>query len=238
MVSSIHLLSILAAIGSVLKWLVKRSQGVGECWKLTIVRQSAGPDHFCFQEQWLNCWFEWFDEVVEVEIVTGTEPMREFGPIVILLAALLYAPGVVQAGDHPAFEPVKELFAAMSAQDGKAMRATATEDFQLLEHGEEWSMQKLVDVVLANGKPHQRKNFFKQILARQSGDMAWVSYWNKAEIQRATGMRVIVWLESAVMVQIGDEWKIQMLHSTRLDPEKQPKNVQWVPLEQPSRVTK
>ena len=150
----------------------------------------------------------------------------------ILLAACLCSVGVAEAVDHPAFEPVKDLFAAMSRQDGKAMQETSTEDFQLLEHGEDWTMQKLVAVVKANGKPHQRKNFFQQIRARQTGDLAWVSYWNKAEIQRATELRVIVWLESAVMVKVDGKWKIQMLHSTRVDPDRQPKNIEWDPLEE------
>ncbi|MGI9469169.1 MAG: nuclear transport factor 2 family protein [Rubripirellula sp.] len=139
--------------------------------------------------------------------------------------------GVAEAADHPDLEPVKALFAAMSKQDGKAMQDTSTKDFQLLEHGEEWSMQKLVDVVQANGKSHERKNFFKQIRARQTGDMAWVSYWNKAEIQRATELKIIVWLESAVMVKVDGEWKIQMLHSTRVESDKQPKHIKWDPLE-------
>jgi len=147
------------------------------------------------------------------------------------VALFLCSTGVAKAADHPAFTPVKKLFVAMSEQDGKAMEATSTKDFQLLEHGEEWSMQKLVAMVQANGKPHQRKNFFKQLRARQRDDMAWVSYWNKAEIQRGEEVKSIVWLESAVMVQLDGEWKIQMLHSTRVDSNKQPKNIKWEPLE-------
>ncbi|MCP4886807.1 MAG: nuclear transport factor 2 family protein [Planctomycetaceae bacterium] len=148
------------------------------------------------------------------------------------LAVSLCSVGVAEAVDHPAFQPVKELFGAMSRQDGKAMHETSTEDFQLLEHGEDWTMQKLVAVVKANGKPNQRKNFFKQIRAQQIGDMAWVSYWNKAEIQRATELKILVWLESAVMVKVNEKWKIQMLHSTRVEPDKQPNNIEWVPLEE------
>ena len=164
--------------------------------------------------------------------MTGKDLVPKVLKLSFWLALFLCSTGVVEATDHPAFEPVKALFAAMSAQDGKAMEATSTEDFQLLEHGEEWSMQKLVTAVQANGEPHQRKNFFKQIRARQTADMAWVSYWNKAEIQRATELRTIVWLESAVMVKVNEKWKIQMLHSTRLEPDKQPKNIEWVPLEE------
>lgn len=139
--------------------------------------------------------------------------------------------GTGQAADHPAFQPVKELFAAMSRHDGKAMQETSTEDFQLLEHGEDWTMQMLIDAVQPKGKPYERKNFFSQIQARQKGDVAWVSYWNKAEIRSESGQRTVVWLESAVMVKEDDRWKIQLMHSTRVEPNKQPKDIPWVQFE-------
>ena len=71
--------------------------------------------------------------------------------------------GISEAEEHPAFQPVKELFAAMSMHDGKAMKETATDDFQLLEHGEDWTMQRLIDAVQPKGKPYDRLNFFNQI---------------------------------------------------------------------------
>ncbi|MCU0719210.1 MAG: nuclear transport factor 2 family protein [Pirellula sp.] len=147
------------------------------------------------------------------------------------LVGVLCLTGFALAEDHPAFQPVKELFAAMSKHDGKAMREYSTEDFQLLEHGEEWTMQKLVDAVQPKGDPYERKNFFKQIRARQEGDVAWISYWNKAEIRRNSGLRTVVWLESAVVVKEGDKWKVQLLHSTRLESDKYPKNIEWVQFE-------
>ncbi|MEO1526775.1 MAG: nuclear transport factor 2 family protein [Planctomycetota bacterium] len=136
--------------------------------------------------------------------------------------------GNVHAADHPAFQPVKELFAGMSKYDGDAMRAVATEDFQLLEDGEDWTMQKLVDAVQPKGNPYTRRNFFKQIRARQKGEVAWLSYWNKAEITRDGGKRTVAWLESAVMVREDGQWKIQLLHSTRLEPDRLPKAIEWV----------
>ncbi len=139
--------------------------------------------------------------------------------------------GMVKAADHPAFQPVKELFAAMSKHDGDAMRETSTEDFQLLEDGEDWTMRQLVDAVQPKGKPYERKNFFSQIRARQTGDVAWVSYWNKAEIIRESKLRTVVWLESAVMVKEQGRWKVQLLHSTRLEPDQYPQNIEWVQFE-------
>ena len=71
----------------------------------------------------------------------------------------------------------------------------------------------------------------KQIRAGQKGDAAWVSYWNKAEICRGAELRTFVWLESAVMVREDDRWKVQLMHSTRLAPDKHPANVEWIPHE-------
>lgn len=146
----------------------------------------------------------------------------------VWLGWVLYSGDIVVAADHPAMQTVKELFAAMSKHDGKAMQETATEDFQLLEHGEDWTMQKLIDAVQPKGKPYVRRNFFSQIRARESGDVAWISYWNKAEIKSQSGERNVVWLESAVLIKVEGRWKIQLLHSTRLAPEHYPKDVEWV----------
>jgi len=144
------------------------------------------------------------------------------------IIGFLFLSGIAVAEDHPAFQSVKELFAGMSKHDGQAMRDNSTEDFQLLEHGEDWTMDKLVDAVQPKGEPYERKNFFKQIRARQEGDVAWISYWNKAEIGRNSGQRTVVWLESAVIVRESDRWKVQLLHSTRLESDKHPKNIEWV----------
>lgn len=157
--------------------------------------------------------------------------VREILHVGFWLGGIFFFTGVVDAADHPAFQPVKELFAAMSNHDGKAMQETSTEDFHLLEHGEDWTMQKLVDAVQPKGQPYERKNFFRQIRARQKGDMAWVSYWNKAEMRGQSGLRTVVWLESAVMVREGNRWKVQLLHSTRLEADNYPKNIEWVEFE-------
>lgn len=114
-----------------------------------------------------------------MEIMKISTWMRKILQVGLCLYAVLFLSRMVEAADHPAFQPVKELFAAMSKHDGKAMQETSTEDFQLLEHGEDWTMQELVDAVQPKGNPYVRKNFFNQIRARQKGDMAWVSHWNK-----------------------------------------------------------
>ena len=166
--------------------------------------------------------------ITRVEVMKKSRLVRETVRAGFWLVGILCLSRIAAAEDHPAFQPVKELFAAMSKHDGKAMQEQATEDFQLLEHGEDWSMQMLVDAVQPKGDPYERKNFFKQIRARQEGNVVWISYWNKAEIRRTSGLRTVVWLESAVIVKQGDRWKVQLLHSTRVDSDKYPKDVEWI----------
>ena len=145
-----------------------------------------------------------------------------------IAVAMMFASSTVLAKDHPAFMPVKKLFAAMSAFDGEAMKATSTKDFQLLEHGEDWTMQMLIDAVQPKGKPYERRNYFQQIRAVENGNSVWISYWNKADFKDEKGRGTVVWLESAVMVKEQGEWKVQMLHSTRLGKDRHPQNVNWV----------
>jgi len=92
--------------------------------------------------------------------------VREVVRVGFWLVGVLCLSSIAAAEDHPAFQPVKELFAAMSKHDGKAMHEQATEDFQLLEHGKE-----------------------------------------------------------------DDRWKVQLLHSTRVDSDKQPKDIEWIQFE-------
>ena len=55
--------------------------------------------------------------------------------------------------------------------------------------------------------------------------MAWVSYWNKAKFVKGDEEFLMGWLESAVLVKENSQWRIQMLHSTRIKLDKFPKNI-------------
>jgi len=126
-------------------------------------------------------------------------------------------------GNEAVFRPVQDLFSAMSAIDHVKMKKVVTEDFQLLEAGEDWDIADLINVV--NFSEYKRRNYFGVIKTKVSGDMAWVSYWNKATFNNGQNESAVAWLESAVMIKVGNEWRIQMLHSTRIKAESIPKNI-------------
>jgi len=116
--------------------------------------------------------------------------------------------------DTPAFRAVQEFFAGLATFDENRMRNTMTDDFELLEMGEVWDTDKLVNTVMPYKGMIKRQNFFDLITYKHNGDSVWVSYWNKAQKQTSKGEKQDLWLESAVIIKTDTGWKMQMLHST------------------------
>ncbi len=129
--------------------------------------------------------------------------------------------------EHPAALTVKQFFSAISAFDAKAMKAVATDDFLLLEHGEVWDINHLIRAIQPKETPYQRENFIKVIDFKDNGDSVSISYWSKAHFSSERGSGDMIWLESAVIIKQKSNWKIQQLHSTRLERERFPKNIEW-----------
>ena len=140
----------------------------------------------------------------------------------LLLTIILIFSSMSQANKDP-FNPVQELFAAMSAVDHEKMKSVVTDDFQLLEAGEDWTIDDLIAVIKIS--EYQRRNYFGLIKTKISGSMAWVSYWNKATFTKGENFETVAWLESAVLIRDGVSWKIQMLHSTKIKAEDIPKDI-------------
>jgi ketosteroid isomerase-like protein len=113
---------------------------------------------------------------------------------------------------------ISRFFEGLSNANESAIRATVTADFELLENGEVWNMQTLADHLrLQRGRSFTRTNEFRFITTEEQGNMAWVSYDNRATITSAgQEPRKLHWLESAVLLRQKGQWKIRMLHSTRI----------------------
>ena len=146
--------------------------------------------------------------------------MRKIQQIIIYISLIFSASSYGQ--DDP-FKAVQNLFSAISEVNHTKMKNIVTYDFQLLEVGEDWDINDLINVV----KPSEyvRKNYFNVIKTKTNGDFAWVSYWNKATFTKGELIENVVWLESAILIKDGNSWKIQMLHSTKIKPENLPTNI-------------
>ncbi|WP_299073438.1 nuclear transport factor 2 family protein [uncultured Paraglaciecola sp.] len=130
--------------------------------------------------------------------------------------------------DELAFEAVETLFASISNVDHQKMRSVVTDSFVLLEHGEVWTIDDLVNVVTAS--EYVRTNFFSIISFEAMNDAYLVNYWNKAKLDNKKNSKDIIWLESALIKNIDGKWLISQLHTTRLDDKRAPKGVQFIQL--------
>ncbi len=95
-----------------------------------------------------------------------------------------------------------------------------TDDFLLLEHGELWNndtIARYMDRASMRDPLPERVNNIEIIEIKVFGDNAWVAYHNRATISvDGKVVREAYWLESATAVRTEEGWKLDMLHSTRV----------------------
>lgn len=111
----------------------------------------------------------------------------------------------------------------LSDYDSTKIDKHCTKDFLLLEHGEVWNndtVRYYITQALMNENRATRTNQFEFIKFEKSGDMIWVAYDNWATWTKDDAIvRKMHWLESAVAVKDGKNWKLKMMHSTRIENE-------------------
>lgn len=141
----------------------------------------------------------------------------------ILFVFLFTSPAFSQSADQLQVEQLiqnsfDEIF---SNYDATNLTDFYTEDFLLLEHGELWDMaiiREYLGKAKSNPNPPTRTNRFEFIKTVVEGDRAWVAYHNYATISRdGQVLRELYWLESATAIRTERGWRLDMLHSTRVE---------------------
>ena len=136
-------------------------------------------------------------------------------PIILMLSVTLHA----QKEKTDLQAVINGFFNGLSLLNADTLKYYATSDFELLEDGEVWNMDTLINKAFSRKDLKIiRVNKFGFITTEQKGNSAWVSYWNTAEFTLGDRSRVVKWLESAVLVKEKGKWKIRMLHSTAIKP--------------------
>ncbi len=113
------------------------------------------------------------------------------------------------------------VFDGLAELSFEKIKKNSTADLIILEHGEIWNMDTIAAKISELKSLNlTRVNSFKFIKTEIIDQTAWVAYDNKA-IVTMNGQKIEYhWLESAVLAKEGNEWKMKMLHSTRLLPKK------------------
>ena len=112
-------------------------------------------------------------------------------------------------------------FDGLSELNDNKIRQHVTTDFLLLENGHVWNTDSLINAMgRRKGMDFKRINTFRYIRTEEKARTAILAYHNRADITLNGNPIVVEWLESAQLVKEGNSWKIKLLHSTRLPPEK------------------
>jgi len=147
--------------------------------------------------------------------------MYKFILVTLLSLCLVSQAQAKKSGN--AFKAVDKFFLAISEIDHKAMKAQVTDSFVLLEHGLVWSIDDLLTVISPND--YNRDNYFSIINMKVYDNLVTVNYWNKANFSNPNHNEDVIWLESAIIEKVKGKWLISQLHSTRIQPGKEPKGV-------------
>lgn len=131
----------------------------------------------------------------------------------------------------PEFKPVVGVFSGLSSGSQEAILENVTPDFLLLEVGEVWDLEVVLSIV----KPRTalRRNFFDVISVERFEGATLINYWNKALITDGSEQSTRAWLESVVVTETEGGWRLKQMHSTRIDPESFPDDVQFIELGTP-----
>jgi Domain of unknown function (DUF4440) len=110
------------------------------------------------------------------------------------------------------------MFAALTTADTTALKTFFTPTVRFYEYGQIWTIDALIKKVMQSKSiaDFKRSNSFEFINTTINQNIAWVTYYLQSTITRNGKEELIKWQETVVLVKQKNEWKIDVLHSTRL----------------------
>lgn len=113
---------------------------------------------------------------------------------------------------------IENLFAALTNADTAAMKTFTTSDVRFYEYGQVWTMDTLIHKVIKSKSipDFKRTNKFEFVNTTINKNTAWVTYYLQSVFTRNGKEEMVKWMETVVLIKDRKQWKIDVLHSTRL----------------------
>jgi ketosteroid isomerase-like protein len=134
--------------------------------------------------------------------------------LAILFTALLQAQST--ASQRAVQQTVTKLFDALSNRDAVSLKQYCADDITLYEYGMTWNLDTLINkaITLNTAADFKRINTFEFINTTVNKDVAWITYHLNSEITKDGKQTSVKWLETVIVVNKQNKWKIKVLHST------------------------
>jgi ketosteroid isomerase-like protein len=134
--------------------------------------------------------------------------------LAILFTAQLQAQST--ANQQAVQQTVTKLFDALSNRDSVSLKQYCTDDIALYEYGMAWNMDTLISrvITLNTATDFKRINTFEFINTTVNKDVAWATYYLNSEITKDGKLVSVKWLETVIVVNEKNSWKVKVLHSS------------------------
>lgn len=141
----------------------------------------------------------------------------------IILAFLLFSASTTvnaqKENDKQAVhQAVISLFDALSNRDAASVRNYCTSDVVFNEYGEAWPLDTLINKAITRNTAadFKRENKLDFVSTNIKGDIAWATYYLQSDFSNKNKTTSVRWMETVVLMLDKKQWKINVLHSTRL----------------------
>lgn len=136
----------------------------------------------------------------------------------VMLAASAYAQTTAKEA-KPLHDVIEKTFDALNRADTAALKDLLTNDVHFYEYGESWDMERVRKIALksADTPGFHRVDSFDYVQTKKSGNVAWVTYYLKSDITRNGKTEAYYWMETVILVKGKGKWRLDVLHSTRLE---------------------
>jgi hypothetical protein len=113
---------------------------------------------------------------------------------------------------------VEKMFKALGEADTAALKTYVTDDVNFYEYGQVWNLDTLIHkVMLSKAIPDfKRTDRFEFVKTTIQQNTAWVTYYLQSVFIRNGKEEIVNWMETVILINEKKNWKISVLHSTRL----------------------
>ena len=113
---------------------------------------------------------------------------------------------------------VIKLFDAISINDAAGIKSSCTPDVKFYEYGQIWTVDTLLQKlsILSGTSTYSRTNKFDFLSTVLNGNIAWVTYYLESTITKTGKPEIKKWMETVILIKEKKQWKVSVLHSTRL----------------------
>jgi len=138
--------------------------------------------------------------------------------IALLFTAMVHAQITLTPEQITVQQTIENLFAALTNVDTTAMKNFTTSTVRFYEYGEVWPMDTLISKVMKSKSipDFKRTNQFEFVNATINKNTAWATYYLQSNFTRNGKEELVKWMETVVLIKDKKQWKIDVLHSTRL----------------------